>query len=124
MLRIAPARPVHFDEFEGALAEGAALGDGNPQRLPLSRLCVERVNSIVALFPVLCGLRARLRQRDVGEGTKPHVPPLAVELKTENPGLGSRNFDAADLARRRDAEVKPAAVMQHRRPLRPRYLNR
>jgi len=52
VLRIAPARPVLFDELDSALAEGAALCDGNPLRLPLSRLCVERVNSLMPQLAV------------------------------------------------------------------------
>jgi len=53
MLRVAPARPVLFDELDGTLAEGPTLGVGNPLRLPLSRLCVERVKALVPQLAVL-----------------------------------------------------------------------
>src|SRR6266851_5403704 len=111
MLRIAPTCPVLFDKFDGALAEGPALGVGNSLRLPLSRLCVERVYALVSLLPMFRRLGAGLRERYIGEGSKSHVAPLAVELEPENPGFRSWDFDATHLARRRDAEVKPAAIV-------------
>ena len=83
-----------FDETLRHLAEGPALSDGNPPRLPLGHLCVEGVNSLMPQLPVLCGLRARLRERDIGVGPKPHVAPLAVELETEHPGPGAGGGDA------------------------------
>src|SRR5712691_7645304 len=111
MLRVAPACPVLFDEFDGALAEGSALRDGNALRLPLRRPCVERVDALVSLLPMLRRFRACLGERDIGEGSESHVAPLAVELKPENPGFRPRNFDATDVARCRDAEVKPTAIV-------------
>src|SRR5712691_10223885 len=102
MLRVPPARPVLFDKIDGALAEGPALGVGHSLRLSLSRLSVERIDALVSLLPMLRRLRACLGERDIGEGSKPHVAPLAVELEPENPRLraGVRN-----------AEVEPAAIV-------------
>jgi hypothetical protein len=85
VLRVAPPRPVPFDELDGTLAEGSARRDGYPLRLPLGRLGVERVNPLVPQLPVLCGLRAGFSERDIGEGAKPHVAALAVKLEAENP---------------------------------------
>ena len=49
MFSVAPAGFIAADEFFRHVAEGPALGDDKPLRLPLGFLCVERVNAIVAL---------------------------------------------------------------------------
>src|SRR6266478_500812 len=115
MLRVAPACPVLFDKFDRALAEGPALGVGNSLRLPVSSRGVERVDALMSLLPMLRCLGTSLGERDIGEGAKAHVAPLTIDLKAVDPGFGIGA---------RDAQVKPASVMQHRRPLCLRYLNR
>ena len=115
MLGVAPAGFLAGDKFLGHLAKGPTLSCGKPLGLPLGHLRREGIDSIVTLFSVLCGPPTRLRKRDVGVGAEPHVPPLTVELEPEHPGFRSGL---------RDAKVKPAAVVQHRRPLRFAYFDR
>jgi hypothetical protein len=115
VLRVAPADPVPLDELGGTLAEGAALRDGESLRLQLGPLGVERIDPIKALLAVICRPSACFRERDIGVRAKPHVAALAVKLEPEHPRFG---------AGRGDAEIKPAAVMQDRRPLRLCHFHR
>jgi len=39
-------------------------------------------------------LFARLSERNVGVGAKPHIPALAIKLKPEHPGSGAGGRDA------------------------------
>src|SRR5438477_6260875 len=115
MLGIAPARLVLFDELNRAFAEGSAFGEREPLRPPLSRLSIERVYAIMPLLAMLQRLRARLAEPDLGERTQAHVAALSVELKPEDPRLRALG---------RNAKIEPAAVVQHRRPLRLLDLDR
>ena len=89
--------------------------DGNPLRLALSRLGVERVYPIMTLLAMSYRLCARLSERNIGEGSKPHVASFAVELEPEHPGSSAGG---------RDPKIEAAAIMEHRWPFRLRYLNR
>jgi hypothetical protein len=64
---------------------------------------------------ILLSLRQRDNSRNIGEGSEPHVTPLAINLKSEHPRLG---------AGRRGTEIKASAVAQYRRPLNLHHLNR
>jgi len=85
VLGVAPGSFIPPDVFLGDFTEGAAFRGGEALRRPLSDLCVERVYPIVTLPAVRCGLHARLGERDIGVGSKPHVAALAVELEAEDP---------------------------------------
>ena len=73
VLGVAPPGFVAADEFFGDFAEGSALGRRHSLlRLAVSRLCFERVDTIVALVAVLQRLCARLSERHIEEGCGPH----------------------------------------------------
>jgi hypothetical protein len=67
VLRVAPARPVPFEERGAAIPEGAALCDGKALCLPLGFLRVERIYPIKALLPVICRPSACIRKRAVND---------------------------------------------------------
>jgi hypothetical protein len=115
MFRIAPTSLVAGDVFLGDLAKGAPLDLGEALRLPLRALNSDRVGALAVLRPVRSGLLSSPREHDIRVVTESHVAALAFDLESEHSGFR---------ASRRDPEIKPAGVVQNRRPLRLRNLDR
>jgi hypothetical protein len=116
VLRVAPAGLVPRDEFLSNLAKSPALRRRQPLRLPQGRLRIEGVHTLVLLPPVRCGLLSRLGERNVGEGSEPHIAALAVELKSKGPTISCRWWKPADRAHRRHASLPVRSLSSPRSP--------
>src|SRR6185436_11529987 len=106
---------VAGDVFLGDRTKGALFRVSETLRLPLGALGGKRIGALAALRPVRSGPFPGPGERDIQVGTEPHVAALALDLEPEHPGLRSG---------RCDPQIKPAAIVQHGRPLRLRNLNR
>jgi len=80
---------------------------------------------VAPLLPAICRPLACFCERNIRIRSQSHVSALTIELEPENPGFGTRLLIAVGISRvQRDPQVKPAAIMQHFRPLRLCNLNR
>ena len=80
---------------------------------------------VVPLLPAICRPLACFCKRNIRITPQSHVSALTIELEPENAGFRTRLLIVVGISPvRRDPQVKPAAILQHFRPLRLCNLNR
>jgi len=103
VLVVLPIALMTRDIGVGALAERDGLGGLQLLAQPGSFAGIVRINAAVPQRAHRGGLFPGRRQRDIGEGTKPEHPGLAVHLVSPQPALGAAGLDL---------EVEAPAVAQ------------